>query len=242
MLPRAQVTAMLAQKEHRANVPIPNSPWIGYQLWQDTCFAHWRVAASSLRTAVPAELELDLFESSAWVSVTPLRIPESRPRSMPVSVPCLELNFRTYVRYRDIPGIYFFSLDCNSVLSVVGARTFYALPYVIADIAFLHDETYAYSCTRESGDANLYARFTPAPQARTGDDPLSQWLTQRFCLYSLRFARVWRGTIHHLPWQLQCAHAEISATGFGFGVSTRPPDFAHIGDPQDVLIWPPLLA
>jgi uncharacterized protein YqjF (DUF2071 family) len=242
MLSRAQVAELLNQTQHRADVPIPRSPWIGYQRWQDTCFAHWRVTPAALRSAVPPQLELDTFEASAWVTITPLRIPESRPRRMPFSVPCAEVNFRTYVRYGGIPGIYFFSLDCNSILSVLGAHTFYALPYLHADIAFVHDETYAYSCTRENGDANLYARFTPDLRADTAEDRLWQWLTQRFCLYTVRFGRVWRGVIHHLPWHLVRAQADISATGFGFGVSTRPPDFAHIGDPQDVLIWPPLLA
>jgi hypothetical protein len=242
MLSPTHVAELLKQTQHRADVPIPRSPWLGYQRWQDTCFAHWRVNLAGLRSAVPAQLELDTHDSCAWVTITPLRIPESRPRGTPISVPCAEVNFRTYVRYRGIPGIYFFSLDCNSILSVIGARTLYALPYLHADIAFVHDETYAFSCTRESGDATLYARFTPDPRAGTAEDPLSQWLTQRFCLYTVRFGRVWRGTIHHLPWHLQCAQADMSATGFGFGVSSRAPDFAHIGDPQDVLIWPPLPA
>src|SRR5579884_3170631 len=119
-------TSLLAVTAHRT-APLPRSPWAGYQRWEDTCFLHWRCNLAELRRAVPAPLDIDLIDGSPWVTITPLRIPRSRPRFLPVNIPCRELNFRTYVLYREVPGIYFFSLDCDSITSVLGARALYSL-------------------------------------------------------------------------------------------------------------------
>jgi uncharacterized protein YqjF (DUF2071 family) len=41
-----------------------------------------------------------------------------------------ELNLRTYVRYQDYKGIYFFSLDADKCLHVEVARAFFKIPYL----------------------------------------------------------------------------------------------------------------
>ena len=40
-----------------------------------------------------------------------------------------ELNVRTYVHLNGVPGVWFFSLDTNSMLAVLGARVAFHLPY-----------------------------------------------------------------------------------------------------------------
>jgi len=85
------------------------------QSWCDLSFLHWRYPVDAVRARVPGELELDLFERSAWVGVTPLIVRDLRPVLMP-ALPWIstfpETNCRTYVKGPDAtPGVWFFSLD-----------------------------------------------------------------------------------------------------------------------------------
>jgi len=102
------------------------------QQWNDLLFMHWPVPAAKMRTLVPAALELDLLDESAWVSVTPFHLDNLRPRWLPPmpwvsSFP--EVNVRTYVTHGGKAGVYFFSLDAGNRLAVAGARATYHLPY-----------------------------------------------------------------------------------------------------------------
>src|SRR5205823_4815092 len=125
---------ILQRQEHRP-WPLPRSPWIMRQTWNDLLFAHWSLPAEALRPLVPPELSLDLFEGKAWVAVTPFHMTDVAFRAMP-PVPVLsafpELNVRTYVTYMGKPGVFFFSLDAFNPPAVWGARLLYHLPYFYA--------------------------------------------------------------------------------------------------------------
>jgi uncharacterized protein YqjF (DUF2071 family) len=218
VLTKAAISELLAATDFRAHVPIPPSPWVGYQRWEDTCFLHWRVEPEQLRAILPTPLQPDIIDGSAWITITPLRIPESRPRNTPLSLPCREVNFRTYVSCNGVPGIWFFSLDCNSLLSVVGARALYSLPYMLARIDWRKDGTAHYWSHRRGTGVQMSANFHPQSEAT---DEVSQSLVQRYCLYALRHGKVKRGVIHHLPWQPVNAQADATITGYGFGTGDR---------------------
>jgi uncharacterized protein len=94
---------------------------VGYQRWRELLFIHWPIAVASLRALVPPELEIDLYDGQAYVSLIPFVVAESRPRGMPgvLASRFLETNLRTYVKAADGEvGIYFFSLDASSTLAV----------------------------------------------------------------------------------------------------------------------------
>lgn len=107
------------------------------QTWNDVLFAHWPVDVSILRALVPSVLELDTYNGQAWISMLPFMLTNLRARYLP-AIPGArafpELNLRTYVTYKGKPGIYFFSLDADHRLAVLGARTFFHLPYFYADM------------------------------------------------------------------------------------------------------------
>jgi uncharacterized protein len=73
------------------------------------------------------------------------------------------------------------------------------------------------------------------------DGSLERWLTERYCLYTLDERwRTLRGEIHHPPWPLQPAWAEIETN-----TMTSPFEIALEGEPllhfparQDVALWP----
>src|SRR5215472_6828521 len=131
------VHPLLTQVEHRP-IPLPTRPWIMVQQWHDLLFAHWALQPEQLRRLVPTQLELDLFQGKAYVAVTPFHMSGIRARFLP-PLPGFsrfpELNVRTYVRYGDIPGVYFFSLDAGSLPAVRAARASYGLPYLHAEMS-----------------------------------------------------------------------------------------------------------
>ena len=91
------------------------------QKWHDLLFAHWPRAPDKIRPLVPQELELDLRDGSAWFAVAPFWMSGIRARlapPLPFFSKFCELNVRTYVRYKGVPGVYFFSLDAASLLSL----------------------------------------------------------------------------------------------------------------------------
>ena len=141
------------------------------QTWHDLLFAHWPVAAGVLREKVPPELALDLHDGQAWIGVVPFRMSNVGARALP-PVPTastfLELNVRTYVRVRDKPGVYFFSLDAASRLAVAAARTLFQLPYFHADMHLdVTGQEVRYESRRRARgpSARFVARYAPSGQA-----------------------------------------------------------------------------
>jgi uncharacterized protein YqjF (DUF2071 family) len=194
------------------------------------------------------------FDGRAWIGVTPFAVRNLRPR-LTVPLPYVssfpEINVRTYVTVGGKPGIYFFSLDAESRLAVAAARRLYRLPYFHAQMEIRQDRTALhYTSVRTSADAPAPAEFRAAYgpvgmpfQADQGS--LDAWLTERYCLYTLdRQRRVLRGQIHHPPWKLQRAQAEIETNTMGgqIGAGLEEQPLLHDAARQDVLFWPLELA
>jgi uncharacterized protein YqjF (DUF2071 family) len=231
--------------------PLPDGPWIMGQTWVDLLFAHWPVERDMLRAAVPPELPLDLFDGRAWISVTPFEVLGTRARGTfpPPGISRFpELNVRTYVTLGDRPGIWFFSLDAGSALAVAAARVAYRLPYFRARMRIeRRDGWIGYASRRtdpNGAPARFEARYRPVgPAAPPAPGTLDRWLTERYCLYTLdRRRRVLTADIHHSPWPLRAAEADIAVNTMAdaAGVALdEPPALLHFARRQDVLFWPP---
>lgn len=216
------------------------------QTWNDLLFGHWRVPAAELRASIPKHLELDTFNGDGFLAVTPFHMTGVRGRGVP-PIPGIsafpELNVRTYVRYEDKPGVFFFSLDAGSRLAVLGARAAYHLPYFFSIMkATVEGEAVSYFCRRQNGAAEFNAHYRPiGPVRQREKGSLEHFLTERYCLYVVSGEKLYRADIHHVPWPLQDAAAEIetntmaSAAGFNLGAN---PDLLHFSKRLEVLIWP----
>jgi len=227
---------LLTITAHRT-APLPDSRWVGYQRWEDVCFLHWRCDVAEMRKAVPQPLEIDLVDGSAWVTITPLRIPHSRPRNLPVNLPCMEVNFRTYVRWRGVPGIYFLSLDCDSIPSVLGARSFYSLPYWASEIKTRRSSgLWQYASQRAKRDVRMVCAVESVPAGHISESARN--LIERYCLFVVRRGEVRWAPIHHLPWSICDAMGNFSGVGWPYGIAQRPPEIASACGDLDVLIWP----
>ncbi|MCP3775561.1 DUF2071 domain-containing protein [Paenibacillus sp. MZ04-78.2] len=228
--------------------PLPALPWIMKQTWRNLLFAHWPVPADELRAYVPKELPLDTFEGSAWLAVVPFRMTDIRLRGLP-PIPGTsrfpELNVRTYVTLHDKPGVYFFSLDAAHTLAVKLARWLYHLPYYRADMGVtMQNETVFYRSERRQAGPAFAARYRPVSEPYTAKPgSLEHWLTERYCLYTLNGRRdVMRCDIHHQPWPLQKAEAELyentMLTGNGLPFAPDVPPLLHYAEALEVRVWP----
>lgn len=240
--------AILDQTAHRP-WPMLRDPWIMSQTWHDLLFAHWPVDAAALRPHVPAGFEIDLYDAQAWVGIIPFRMSNVAPRGVP-ALPWIsafpELNVRTYVRVGGRPGVYFFSLDAGNPVAVGAARTIAHLPYYTADMEVEEKDGWIhYQSRRKSADAppaELVVRYRPVgpPQPPAGGT-LDHFLTERYCLFTVDpSSRAHRLDIHHPPWPLQGAEAEITvntmAHAAGIPLPSTPP-MLHFARRQDIVAW-----
>jgi uncharacterized protein len=227
--------------------PLPRGPWVMTQTWSDLLFAHWPVEVAQLRPLVPSLLPIDVFEGSAWVSITPFRVSQIRARFLPPIPPFSsfhELNVRTYVKIENKPGVFFFSLDASSLAAVMGARALYRLPYYHArTFVDLGESETHYSSVRLAGaEADFEARYAPTSDVRASKKgTLEHWLTERYCLYTESGGALFRAEIHHLPWPLQDATADIRvntmADAAGFELPQREP-LLQFSSRLKVFVWP----
>jgi uncharacterized protein len=238
--------------------PMPRGPWVMTQSWHQLLFAHWAVPPALIARHLPSGLQLDLFEGRAWIGVVPFFMSNVMPRGfrwLRGLSTFAELNVRTYVTAaagERKPGVFFFSLDAVSPLAVAVARRFFHLPYYLAEIDVEEARQDAgavinYDCRRIAAigepPARFAARYWPVGspfQAAPGT--LDYFLTERYCLYTTRRGTPIRVEIHHRPWPLQRAGADISvntmAAAGGVPHGSETP-VLHFAKRIDVVAWPP---
>jgi uncharacterized protein YqjF (DUF2071 family) len=181
-----------------------------FQDWNWLTFVHWRFPAQTIAPFLPRGLQVDTFDGSAWVGMTPFYLSHLRPRLLP-AVPWIshfpETNVRTYVRDRNgYPGIWFFSLDAARLTAVVGARMSYGLPYKWARMSVKRNGNrihYRSSRIRED-TAFVNATFETGLSIHRGD--LEFFLTERYRLYTILAGRLAFADVEHEPWPLQQSH------------------------------------
>jgi uncharacterized protein YqjF (DUF2071 family) len=113
-----------------------------------------------------------------------------------------------------VPGVYFFSLDADSRLAVWGARAIWHMPYFHARMDLRErDDRILYTSQRIH--AGRRARHVPRhlaarrPPARVAARLAREFfLTERYCLYTHRRARLLRARVWHPPWPLRSARVE----------------------------------
>jgi uncharacterized protein YqjF (DUF2071 family) len=227
----------------------PSGQPLMHQNWGKLLFIHWPIEEKLLRPLIPSALEIDTFDGSAWIAIAPFTMWDIR--AFPPFLPAFpglsamhELNVRTYVHFDRVPGVWFFSLDCNSAVAVLGARTFFHLPYYNADIELNQKEDvidYALSRT-DDPPAEFSASWRTGetlPNAHPGS--LQFFLTERYCLYSEHSAKIHRSRIYHEPWPLQKAPLVSFESSMieSHGLPTPKCDpLLHYAEELSVEIWP----
>jgi uncharacterized protein len=258
--------AFLADTGHRP-FPVQAGPWIMPQRWEHLLFYHWPVDSALVASKLPTGMELDLWhdddgpdrsDPKAWLAIVPFLL-HYMPRGLhylPIWVGFNELNLRTYVRYKGTPGVYFFTLEADELLSIAVARTAFHLTYQYSQFQVTTtDDKVAFSAQRnrvwnqatgQHNQPHLNVEYGPMPGSSVIDNPspLERFLTERYCFFSADAkGRIHQGNIHHSPWPLQPAWCTETVNtvpqAFGFEGPTCPP-LLHYCRSLDVAAWPVL--
>lgn len=115
-------------------LPEERVAWpVAHQRWRTFTFLHWAYNPADVQRLLPADLQVHSHDGLAWVGLTPFLLTDFRPPGLP-AIPRLstfpETNLRTYVlNSNGVDGLWFFSLDADELVTVVGARTLLQVPY-----------------------------------------------------------------------------------------------------------------
>lgn len=209
--------------------------------WRRVLFANWPVDPEDVAERIPNRLAVDTYDGTAWLTIFPFRNVDVRPTFMPrrAGIGLPEVNLRTYVTYRDRPGIFFFSLDAAGLASVLGARLTHWLPYYYADIDIeVGNEHVDFRSRRRHPGARpacLSVEYTPTgDRFKAEPDTLAWFLAERYRLFSeTPSGGMRRVEVTHAPWPLQEATATIhdntlfEANGFPQPASTPVFYYSH---------------
>ena len=210
--------------------------------WRELLFLHWDFAPERVQSLLPDGLTVDTFEGRAYVGLVPFRMEQVRPSWVPnlgragrFYDTFAELNVRTYVVHRGVPGVWFHSLDAASALATIAARVWFNLPYFKARIRSrtARDGTTRYWSKRlwpAPLPALCSATYRPNGEVFTAEpDTLEDFLVERYVLYSARGSKLFRGRVHHAPYPLQRAQLlNLRENCFQAAGFERPDSAPHI--------------
>ena len=225
------------------------------QRWNYLLFAHWPVPGASLAKLLPEWLEPDIYQGSAWLGIVPFWLDRIRLRGIP-PLPGVrnfpDLNLRTYVRdrYSGTPGVYCFSFDASNILAIAVARSLYHLPYYWANMRFEQrsEREFAFSSSRHfaKGKVIFNARYRGLGPTRKTMEHRAGSFEFFFCERSYLFSangagQPIRAHLHHVPWPLEEAEAEIDRNDLAAAIGIDLPKFEpvlHYSRRLAVYVWP----
>ncbi|MCA9076145.1 MAG: DUF2071 domain-containing protein [Planctomycetaceae bacterium] len=190
-----------------------------YQTWRELLFIHWEVDADVIQASLPEGLTVDTYNGQAYVGLVPFFMRNIRPwwgPRVPGISNFLELNCRTYViGPNGVPGVWFYSLDTDSRLTVWGARKYYHLPYHLAAMSHHYEQSSGrveFSSHRNGTSGEFASRFVYQPDGEaivTDARSLEFFLVERYILFAQSpDGRFWSGTVHHPPYEVSPVSVE----------------------------------
>ena len=190
-------------------------PWIAQQNWQDILFIHLPTSYEKLRSLVPAPFKIDTYDGQGWMSIVLFRATHSRLRYMPEPLsfpPFYQMNIRTYVTFRNEPGVYFFSINTNNSFVKLGG-SLASLPFSKANMTMQQEEDKIYfEANRLFNERNAAFKVAYSPDVSSFSPraaSLSYFLTERYCIWMFRGNTILKAPILHSRWNLQQATISI---------------------------------
>jgi uncharacterized protein YqjF (DUF2071 family) len=211
------------QPENRVLVPMMR------QQWRDMTFLHWPLAPDLVAPHLPPGLEVDTFEERAWVGLTAFRVAACAPGLLP-SVPRWsfpETNLRTYVVGPDgRDGIWFLSIEADTVAVSTGARLALGAPYHVADMSVSTEgSAVRYRSHRRDDTAAHDVRICAGPALADSErSGLVDWLTGRWRSWTTRAGLLLRSAVEHQPWPLCGGEVVAVEETVSTAVGLRLPD------------------
>ena len=217
-----------------------------HQRWRNVAFIHWQCDPEMLRPLLPANLEVDTFDGAVWIGLTPLTIEQSRPPAVPGLSSFPETNLRTYVIGPDgRDGLWFFSLEADSLSTVIAARCLLGVPYRWAAMTVDRTPqrcTYVSRRRRRSTVIGHHIVVGLGSAVAADDVALADWLTGRWRAWSAVNGRLMVVPVEHEPWPLVSAglvQIDENLTALaGLALAGQPP-LVHFADEVSARFgWP----
>ncbi len=228
---------------------------IARQVWRSMSFLHWAVPPSVVRALLPGDLVVDEFEGQAWVGLTAFEVDGFRVGSAP-ALPKVsrypETNVRTYVRTASgVEGIWLFTLEVDSLLTVAFARPLLGVPYRWSqmNVSPAGSNHVRYQSRRRGGGGHGPGHRIVVEHA-TGPlkslEPLDHFLTGRWRAITRPLGRTVAVPTEHERWTLHSAAVplleETLLASLGLGLLTdRLPDHVRWSPGVHAVLGPPRL-
>lgn len=215
-------------------------------------FLHWRHDPARVQELIPPWLEVETFDGSAWVGLTPFLLDNLRTPVTP-RLPWLgrfpETNVRTYVRGPDgRSGIWFMALDTSRLAAALFGRSTYFLPYNWGQLQVdRHGSQVHYHGTRRwpnrHGSYDIRVEIGDPYEADDLNE-LDHFLTGRWLLFTHYTNVMASVSVQHESWPLWRGEADViynsSLAGVGLATPTAAP-LVHFSTGVDTRISTPTL-
>jgi uncharacterized protein YqjF (DUF2071 family) len=207
---------------------------VASQRWSHLALLHWRVPAAEVAPLLPPGLVPDEFDGSSWVGLIPFVLDRGSVFGSP-PVPYfgtfVEVNVRLYAvdRYGR-RGVVFLSLEASRLAAVIAARAAFHLPYMWSRTRLERaDYRFLFTTSRHFAPRLRALVEIDASKDAVSGDPLADFLTARWALFTVVGGRVRYLRNTHEPWELRKARLVriedtlLEAAGFP-GLARRHPD------------------
>ena len=218
------------------------------QKWYSLLYLHWDFDPAQLQAMLPEGLNIDTHEDRAYIGVVPFYMHGLRLRFGPPA-PAVsyfpELNLRTYVYDKNgRPGVWFFSLDAKSHLSVWIAQQAFSLNYHYAKMHYKCSPSgeVNITCMRRGQEEQRYSYRATKLLGPAQPGSLSYFLAERYYLFAkTRNGSLRIGKIYHAPHTLYDAEVSTYSKKLFYlnGFSEPRSDYVHavISPKVDVSIY-----
>lgn len=174
------------------------------QEWKNVLMQHFQLQNTQfLQKLLPPNCEIDTYNGVAYIATVQMQMTNVSQRTIPNLIMFKsynELNVRTYVKYNNVPCVLFLSLDVDSIISVLGARIFYSLPYRYRKFKTTKQNFTSFNKNQQTYNVD----FFPSDQLENKTDKdFAFWATERYNFVQNKNNYFYFGEIAHVPWDFK---------------------------------------
>lgn len=207
-------------------IPKRRWPWVAQQNWEDILFIHQPMNYETLRSFVPYPFEIDMYNNQGWLSIVLFRATKSRLRFMPEYLsfpPFYQMNIRTYVRFGNERGVYFFNIHANnSIVETTGNIA--GMPFMKAPMTINQEGDNLLFKAHQLFDhpqSKFHVSYEPMSQdVNMHPDLLPHFLAERYAIWMIRGNTILKAPIFHSHWKPKQANISVlDATHMPFSIT-----------------------